>query len=114
MSNHFGLILSMIFLGFFLVLSGEVLAYQKLSAKAMNITNDIAIYIQENGYDYSQLQNEENVKFFDKFNVSSVIDEANSLIKYTITTTKKYTAFSELYSFMTQDIVCSLCVYRKE
>lgn len=114
MSNHFGLMLSFIFLAYFIILSGEVISYQQTSAKAMSITNDVAIYIENYGYDEAKVRSLEGVSYFDKFIVKSDDDTDYGYVKYDITATKRYTAFSNIFNYMNQEIVCNLVVCRKE
>ncbi len=114
MSNQISLMLSFIFLSFFIVLSGEIVAYQQISAKTLAVTNEIAIYIEENGYDYNEVSNLPCTQYLSSFNVFYTRDLKNGYIIYDITTKKKYTAFSSLYQFMSQDIICKMTVCRKE
>lgn len=115
MSNHVGLMLSFIFLAYFIILSGEIIAYQQTAAKAMSITNDVALYIETYGYDDPQeIDNLAGVEYFDKFNVTSETDVNYGYTIYYVTSTKKYTAFSTIFNYMNQEIVCNLAVCRKE
>ncbi len=114
MSNQISLMLSFIFMCFFIILSGEVVAYQQTSAKALSVTNEIAIHIEENGYSYSEIAHLPCTKYLTSFQVQYIRDLSNGYIVYDITTTKKYTAFSTLYQFMSQDIICKMTVCRKE
>lgn len=114
MSNHVGLMLSFIFLAYFIILSGEVISYQQTSAKTMAITNNVAIYIENNGYDETKIKNLDGVSYFDKFIVKKSQNETYGYVVYDITSTKKYTAFSNVFDYMNQEIVCNLSVCRKE
>ena len=114
MSNNVGLMFSLIFLAFFIVFSGEVLALQKTSAKMISATNNIAVYIQEKGYDDGSIRELEIYKYLDYFDVEIVDKNTNMIKEYVITSKKQYVAFSTVFSFMTQDIVCKVTVCRKE
>ena len=51
MSNQIGMIFSFMFLMVFVVLSGEIIAYQTESVRAMSNLNVIATYVQNYGYE---------------------------------------------------------------
>ena len=115
MSNHFGLMLSFIFLSFFIVLSGEILAYQQTTSKTLSLTTQIALHIEKNGYEESEINNFEYVSYFDTLTIVEVNEkEIDGYIKYEIIGHKKYNSFSNIYDYFNQDIVCKMSVYRKE
>ena len=114
MSNQIGLLLSFVFLSFFIILSGEILAYQQTSAKTLAMTTQIALQVEKNGYEEEKLEEFEYYKFLDEINITSSINDVDGYVKYEIVTSKKYTAFSSLYDYLNQDIVCKMSVYRKE
>ena len=72
MSNQVGLILSFIFLSFFLLLSGEVITYQQISVKSMSYLNDIALYIQNYGYDEVEIEKLASYSYFDKVEINVI------------------------------------------
>lgn len=113
MSNQVSMMLSFIFFAFFIVFSSETIAYQTQLAKSMSKTNNIAIYIQENGYDIDDLHLLNQLEEFNDYEINAYITE-NGFTSYHITTIKNYQAFSSLFDYMTGDITCKLIVYRKE
>ena len=115
MSNHFGLMLSLIFLSLFIVFSGEVLAYQQNSAKVIANSNQIAIYLEQNGLsNYDEFYELEALRYFNGCSVDYKKDTTNHITTYTLVTRKKYTSFSKIYSFMSKDIMCKIIICRKE
>jgi len=113
MSNQIGQMLSMIFLAFFIIMSGEVISYQNVTSKCMSITNELAIYLQE-GYEKEFIYNLKETNYFDEVTIISRGMSDYNYTRYTITTTKSYQGFSNLFSFFNEDIVCELSVCRKE
>lgn len=114
MSNQFGLMLTFIFLSIFIVFSGEILSYQNTTAKTINLTNQLAICIQENGYNQEELEAMGYTDYFDSYNVITRIDINNGFLLYNITTKKTYHQFSNLTIFKQKDIVCKMSVCRKD
>jgi hypothetical protein len=115
MSNHFGLMLSFIFLSFFIVLSGEILAYQQTTSKTLSLTTQVALHIEKNGYDENVVNEFSYISYFDDLTVIKVDDEdLNGYHRYDIIGYKKYNSFSNIYDYFNQDIVCKMSVYRKE
>jgi hypothetical protein len=114
MSNQIGLLLSFVFLSFFIILSGEILAYQQTSAKTFAMTTQIALHVEKHGYSEEELENLEFLEYLDEINVTSSINELDGYVKYDITVSKQYNAFSSMYDYLNQDIVCKMSVYRKE
>lgn len=114
MSNQIGLLLSFVFLSFFIILSGELIAYQQTSAKAFSMTTQIAIHVEKHGYSQDELDDFIYTNYLDEINITSSIDELDGYVRYDIVTSKKYNAFSTLYDYLNQDIVCKMSVYRKE
>lgn len=113
MSNQIGLMLSFIFLAFFIIFSSETISYQQTTAKAMAQTNYIAVYIQENGYDEEDIVLLNQLNNFTDYEITYSTAN-NNFVAYHITTKKKYIAFSEIFEYMSTDIVCEMIVYRKE
>lgn len=114
MSNQVSLMLSFIFLAFFIILSGEVISYQRTVAKTYAITSEIAVFIEKNGYNEHEINEFDYMDYLDSFTIKSSMDYLNNCVEYKIIATKQYTAFSQLYDYMSQDIVCEMKVYRKE
>ena len=113
MSNQVGLILSFIFLSFFIVFSGEIISYQRFSATCLSKTNHIALYIQKNGYDIDDNLLIEQLDYFDEYLISSE-DKENGFIAYHLSTTTEYEAFSSMFEFLSKDVSFQLTIYRKE
>lgn len=114
MSNQVSLMLSFIFLAFFIILSGEVISYQRTVAKTYAITSEIAVFIEKNGYEQQEIDDFDYMNYLDSFTVTSSIDTINNCVEYSIIATKQYNAFSQLYDYMSQEIICEMKVYRKE
>ena len=114
MSNQIGLLLSFVFLSFFIVLSGEILAYQQTSAKTLAITTQLALHVEKNGYQEEEIQQFEYFNYLDEINITSSIEGLDGYVRYDIQVSKQYTAFSSIYDYLNQDIVCTMTVYRKE
>jgi len=83
------------------------------SAKALSITNEIAIHIEKYGYDEQEITNLKDYDYFDQVVINTIKDHSN-IRTFLITTTKKYKSFSNFYDFMNKDIVCKLNVSIKE
>ena len=103
MSNQVGLILSFIFLSFFIIFSGETIAYQTMSAQCLSKTNNIAIYIQKYGYESNDHNLSMLLEDFDKYEISQN-DKSDGFISYTIKTYDTYTPFSELFDYFSCQI----------
>lgn len=114
MSNNFSLMLSLIFLSLFILFSGEVVIYQQTVSKTLAITNDLAIFIEKNGYEEDVINELDSVNYFTTVNVDAKRSMTSGITTYKLTTTKDYKAMSSIYSFMSQTIVCNITVYRKE
>ena len=114
MSNQISLMLSFIFLTFFIILSGEVLSYQRTVAKTYAITSELAVYVEKNGYDSEEISTFSYLHYLKSFTITSKVNYTNDCVEYTIVAIKEYKAFSQLYDYMSQDIVCEMTVYRKE
>ena len=113
MSNQVGLILSFIFLSFFIIFSAETISYQNLSAKCMSLTNNIAIYIQKNGYEVTDTSLNEQLQYFDSYNINKE-EKEEGYVAYTIKTIDTYTPFSSLFDYFENTITSEITVYRKE
>ena len=114
MSNQISLMLSFIFVAFFIILSGEVIAYHQTVAKTYAMTTEIAVFVEKNGYDEEKIKTFDYLDYLSSFTVTSSIDYINDCVEYSIIATKQYTAFSQIYDYMSQEIVCEMKVYRKE
>lgn len=113
MSNQVGLILSFLFLSFFILLSGEIITYQQVSVKAMAYTNDIAIYIQNFGYDQEEIEELKAYSYFDSFSIT--LDETNEyFVIYNIETIKEYETSTKILKEGFNEIKCNISVTRKE
>lgn len=113
MSNQVGLILSFIFLSFFLLLSGEVITYQQISVKSMSYLNDLALYIQNYGYDEIEIEKLASYSYFDKVEIN-IIENDDYYITYRIVGYKEYEYATRFLNYGFDDIVCNLNVTRKE
>ena len=113
MSNQVGLILSFIFLSIFILLSGEVITYQQVSVKAMSHLNELAIHIQNYGYDDIEFIQLSSYEYFDKVEVN-VIENEDYFITYKIIGYKEYEYATKFLNYGFDDIVCNLSVTRKE
>ena len=113
LSNHVGLMLSFIFLSFFIVFSSEIISYQNKTALALSKTNNIAIYIQENGYDEFDEKLNEQLTYFISYEITQE-NKTDGFITYHIITKNQYEGFSSLFNYLSKEIVCELTVYRKE
>ena len=113
MSNQVGLILSFIFLSFFIIFSGETIAYQTMSAQCLSKTNNIAIYIQKYGYENNDHNLTVLLEEFDKHEIRYE-HNADGFIAYTIKTYDTYTPFSTIFDYFSFQITSEITVYRKE
>lgn len=113
MSNQVGLMLTFLFLGFFLAFSGDLFAYQQTAAKAMSQTTQLAVYLQSYGYNASEISKTELVQYFDKYNISPSKNYAEGYQIYYVTTKKTYHSFTKLNTFFKDEIVCQVCICRK-
>lgn len=113
MSNQVGLILSFIFLSVFILLSGEVIAYQQVSAKSMSYLNEIAIYIQNYGYDEKEIESLSPYQYFEKVEIN-IIENKNYYVTYKLIAYKEYEYATKFLNYGFDDIVCNLNVTRKE
>ena len=66
MSNQVGLLLSFVFLSFFIIFSGEILAYQQTSAKTLAMTTQIALYVEKYGYSQEELDDFKYLDYLDE------------------------------------------------
>lgn len=114
MSNNFSLMLSLIFLSLFILFSGEVAIYQQTVSKTLAMTNDLAVYIEKNGYDEDVISEFDYINYFTALDVDVKTSISSGITTYKLTTKKDYKAMSSIYSFMSQTIVCNITVYRKE
>lgn len=113
MSNQIGLMISSIFLAIFIIFSGEIIAYQKINAKAMTATEQIGLYVQKNGFYRGLLDDVDKEEFFTDIKISTKRDGTNKIYYYTVTTYKEYNSISNIFSFMDQTIICNITVCKK-
>lgn len=113
MSNQVGLMLSFIFLAFFIIFSSETIEYQNKTALALAKTNNIAIYIQENGYDETDESLNKQLSYFLSYEIYKE-ESKNDFVAYHITTKQNYSSFSNIFDYLNKEIVCKLTIYRKE
>lgn len=113
MSNQVGLMLSFIFLAFFIVFSSEIISYQQFSAICLSKTSNVAIYIQNNGYKEYDQDLLEQLEYFESYEIVKE-NASNGFVAYHLSTTNEYTSFTEMFSYLNQDVICELTVYRKE
>ena len=113
MSNQIGLMISSIFLAIFIIFSGEIIACQTISAKAMTATEQIGLYVQKNGFYRGLLDDVDKEGLFTDIKISTKRDADNKIYYYTITTYKEYSSFSNIFNFMDRTIVCNITVCKK-
>ena len=115
MSNQIGIILSFFFLTIFIMFSSEIIAYQQISAKSLNNTNMIAIYVQKNGLDDdADLKKLDYYKYFNKVEFNKDINSLDGLTIYNIKTSKSYSSFTKLFDYNSKEIICNMTICRKE
>ena len=79
----------------------------------MSKTNNIALYIQENGYDESDCLLLDQLEDFTSYDIN-IENKDNNFISYHITTKFNYSNFSNIFNYFSKEIICEITVYRKE
>ena len=73
---------------------------QKGVSEALIETNSIVLYMQQNGYEYDVIENND---YFDQIELIETYN--NTYVKYTLITTKHYSCDINFFEFSNKDIV---------
>ena len=108
MNKYINHMFTPIFLLFSLLFVIEFLNYQKQFNLASSYTNNIALNLQKYGYDVYRVSQLVETSYFDEYEVFE--ENSNMITFYTVVTYKKYENKFNAFSFLFNDINCSLVV----
>ena len=109
MSNQIGIILSFLFLSFYISFSNELLNYQKFVSIFNLQANQVAYIVQENG----TINEKEYLNAYKFKSIKLTITKDDYFHIYELTIITNYESISELYSFLNKDIVNSYIIFSR-
>lgn len=105
MSNQFGLMLSLLFLFYAIIFSGELISYQESNAKFLANVNQIAHHLQIYGNEENYLEEMKS-----NYNLKEISCSENDNCLY-LECYKEYKSLTSLCSFLDTDFKCTLYIY---